>query len=144
MKKNLKWIILAVVLVAAVILVFGCREKGTMEAVSEDGLWEAYAFESKEDGKNVWKGAVVYTGENPDNIKNVRTQRGVNGVMKKFAKRALKEAGTDGVKSSDIGGADYYYTFMVGDEKKPVSLSVKVKWKEDGKTKTEKLWLLDQ
>ena len=144
MKKNLKWIILAVVLVAAVILVFGCREKGTMEAVSEDGLWEAYAFESKEEGKNVWKGAVVYTGENPENIKNVRTQRGVNGVMKKFTKRTLKEAGTDGVKSADIGGADYYYTFMVGDEKKPVSLSVKVKWKEDGKTKTEKLWLLDQ
>ena len=144
MKKYLKWIVLGVIILAAVILAFGCREKGTMEAVSEDGLWKAYAFETKEDGKKVWKGALVYTGENPDEIKNVRTQRGVNGVRKAFVKRTLKDAGTNGVGRSDIGGEDKYYLFMAGDEKKPVSLSVKVKWKEKGTIKSEKLWLLDQ
>jgi hypothetical protein len=65
-------------------------------------------------------------------------------VRKKFIKRTLKDAGTNGVGRSDIGGADKYYLFMAGDEKKPVSLSVKVKWKEKGTIKSEKLWLLDQ
>lgn len=144
MKKNMKWVILGVIVVIAIAVVIGCRDKGTMEAVSEDGAWEAYAFETKEDGKTVWTGAVVYKGEKADVIENVRTQRCINGVKGKFVKRTLREAGSDTIGKGDIGGADQYYLFMKGREKKPNSLSVKVKWKEKGVTKIEKLWLIDQ
>lgn len=144
MKERVKWIVLAAVLILIIVLAVGCRDKGTMKAVSEDGAWTAYAFEVKEDGDTVWKGALVYTGDNEDKIKNVRTQRGVNGKMYKFGKRSLQEAGTDGIDKGDIGGAPQYYLFSKGIAEKPNSLSVKVKWKEEGKQKVEKLWLLDQ
>lgn len=144
MKKNLKWLIIGVVVVVVAIGIFACGGKGTMEAVSEDGLWEAYAFETKADGKTVWTGAVVYKGEKPKSIKNVRTQRCVNGIKGDFVKRKLKDAGAENVAKSDVGGADQYYLFMTNREEKPNSLSVKVKWKEKGVTKVEKLWLIDQ
>lgn len=144
MKERAKWIIIAVILILIIVLAMGCRDKGTMKAVSEDGLWEAYAFEVKENGETFWKGALVYTGDNAEEIKNVRTQRGVNGKMGDFVKRVLKEAGTEEVQSGDIGGAKQYYVFMKNVEEKPNSLSVKVKWKEKDKQKVEKLWLLDQ
>ena len=144
MKKNLKWIIIGIVIVIAAVALFSCRDKGTMEAVSEDGLWEAYGFETTLDGKQVWAGAVVYKGDNLKQIKNVRTQRCVNGVKGDFVKRSLKDSGEEHVGRGDVGGASQYYLFMKSYEQKPNSLSVKVKWKEKGVTKVEKLWLIDQ
>ncbi len=149
MKKNekklsVKWLIIGVVVVVAVIFAFGCREKGTMEAVSEDGLWEAYAFETKLEGKTVWAGAIVYKGENPDEITNVRTQRCVNGIKGDYVKRTLKESGAEHIDKAHVGGAKQHYVFMKSREEKPNSLSVKVKWKENGKTKIEKMWLINQ
>lgn len=143
-KLNVKLLIIGVILIAAVVLAFGCREKGTMEAVSEDGLWEAYAFETKLDGKTVWAGAVVYKGENPEAIKNVRTQRCVNGIKGDFVKRTLKESGSEHIAKGDVGGADQHYVFLKSREEKPNSLSVKIKWKEKGKNKVEKMWLINQ
>lgn len=144
MKKNLKWLIIGVVVLAVVAVVLGCRGNGTMKAVSEDGNWEAYAFETTLDGKAVWAGAVVYCGETPKKIKNVRTQRCVNGIKGDYVKRKLKDAGSEHIGRGDIGGADQYYLFMKSREEKPNSLSVKVKWKEKGTTKVEKLWLIEQ
>ena len=144
LKKIWKWILIAVVVVVVIIVALGCRDKGTMEAVSEDGTWAAYAFETKVDGKTVWTGALVYTGDKPKKIKNVRTQRCVNGVKGDFVKRSLKDSGTANISKGDVGGADQYYVFMPKRETKPNSLSVKVKWKEGKKTKVEKLWLIDQ
>jgi len=143
-KLNVKWLIIGAILIAAVVFAFGCRDEGIMKAVSEDGAWEAYAFETKLDGKTVWAGAIVYKGDNPDAIKNVRTQRCVNGIKGDFVKRGLKDSGTEHIAKGDVGGASQHYIFMKSREEKPNSLSVKVKWKEKGKTKVEKMWLINQ
>jgi hypothetical protein len=144
LKKSWKWIVIALVIIVLAVVALGCREKGTMEAVSEDGTWKAYAFETKVDGKTVWTGALVYSGDKPKKIKNVRTQRCVNGIKGDFVKRGLKDSGSANIGRGDIGGADQYYVFMPKRDTKPNSLSVKVKWKEGKKNKVEKLWLINQ
>jgi len=144
-KETLKWVIVVgVVLVIAAVLLFGCSGGEDMKAVSEDGKWEAYAMETTVDGQKAWRGAVVYKGEKPEKIKNVRTQVCVNGIKKDFVKRKLKDKGTLGIRKADVGGADQFYLFMKGREAKPASLSVKVKWKEGKKNHVEKLWLIEE
>ncbi|MBR3785289.1 MAG: hypothetical protein IKJ77_02675 [Firmicutes bacterium] len=143
-KETLKWVIAIVVVLAAVVFVFSqCgRADGPTRAVSEDGRWEAYAMETKEGGETAWRGVVVYKGENPEKIQNVRTQVCINGMKYKYTKRQLKEAGTLGVKKSDAGGEKEFYIFMKGSKERPASLSVRVKWKEKGKVHVEKMWLV--
>ena len=144
-KETLKWIGVIVVVLAigiGALICFGGG--GDMQAVSEDGKWEAYAMETTDEGETAWRGVIVYKGENPEKIKNVRTQAGINGIKKDYVKRKLKDAGTLGVKKSDAGGADQFYVFMKKRTEKPASLSVKVKWKEGKKTYVEKMWLIEQ
>ena len=143
-KETWKWIAAVVlVIVVGVVVLNQCgRDNGPMKAVSENGNWEAYVMETTDGGEKAWRGVVVYKGEHPEEIKNVRTQRCVNGIKKKFTKRELKDAGTLGVKKSDAGGQDQFYIFMTGDKERPASVSVKVKWKEAGANHVEKMWLI--
>ncbi len=143
-KETLKWVvvIVVVVLVGIVVLTQCSRDGGNLKAVSEDGCWEAYAMETTDGGETAWRGVVVYKGEKPEKIKNVRTQSCVNGIKTKYVKRQLKEAGTLGVKKSAAGGEDQFYIFLKGKEERPASLSVKVKWEEGGKTCVEKMWMV--
>lgn len=143
-KETLKWIIVVFVVLAGIAALFGCSLGNDMKAVSEDGRWEAYAMETTHEGQKAWRGVVVYKGENPEKIKNVRTQVCVNGIKKDFVKRKLQDSGALGVKKSDAGGQDQFYIFLKGREEKPASLSVKVKWKEGKKTCVEKMWLIEQ
>lgn len=145
-KETLKWIvvIVLVVVVGAVVLSQCGRHDGPMKAVSEDGKWEAYAMETTDGGETAWRGVVVYKGENPEKIKNVRTQSCINGVKRKFTKRQLVDAGTLGVKKSNAGGEKQFYIFLKGEKERPASLSVKVKWKEGGATHVEKMWMIPQ
>lgn len=144
-KETWKWIV-AVVLVVVVcaVALIGCGHDsdGPMKAVSEDGRWEAYSMETSDDGQKAWRGVVVFKGENPEKIQNVRTQVCINGMKFKYVKRKLVEAGTLGVKKGDAGGEKQFYIFMKAQEKRPASVSVKVKWKEDGATRVEKMWLI--
>lgn len=143
-KKTLKWIaVILVVMAAGLVVLFGCRGDG-MKAVSEDGRWEAYAMETMDEGQKAWRGVIVYKGEKPEKIKNVRTQACINGIKKDYVKRTLKESGTLGIKKSDIGGQDQFYVFLKSREEKPASLSVKVKWKEGKKNCVEKMFLIEQ
>lgn len=143
-KETLKWVIaIGVVLAVGVTVFFGCGRSGDgMEAVSEDGRWEAYALETTAEGNRGWRGVVVYKGEEPENIQDVRTQVCVNGAKEKYVKRQLSEAGTLGIKRSRAGGEKQFYVFLEGMEKKPASLSVKVKWTENDTVCTEKMWLI--
>ena len=144
LKERMKWIIAGIVVIVLILIIIGAREKGTMEAVSVDGKWEAYAMETTNEGETLWRGVVVYRGENPDDIEQVQTQSCVNGVKEDYVKRELKESGTLGVKKSAAGGAKKFYVFMSGKEQKPKSLSVKIRWKEKDQNEVEKLWLIDQ
>lgn len=143
-KETWKWIV--AVLVVGIIGVFvltRCdNDNGPMKAVSENERWEAYAMETMDNGTKAWRGVVVYKGEHPDEIKNVRTQVCINGKKYKYVKRQLTEAGTLGVKKADAGGAKEFYVFLKGAEVRPASLSVKVKWREGGATHVEKMWLI--
>lgn len=142
-KESLKWIIVIVVVLAvAAVSLFSCSGNDRMSAVSEDGVWEAYAMETTEDGQKAWRGVVVYNGDNPEDIKNVRTQVCINGKKGKYIKRQLTEAGTLGIQKSDAGGEKEFYIFMKAQKQKPASVSVKVKWKEKGTTRVEKMWLI--
>ena len=145
-KATWKWVIVIVVLVVAgMILLNQCgRDTGPLKAVSENERWEAYVMETTDGGETAWRGVVVYKGEHPEEIKNVRTQVCINGNKYKFTKRELKDAGTLGVKKSAAGGSDQFYIFMKAQKERPASVSVKVKWKEAGATQVEKLWLIPQ
>ncbi|MBR4020056.1 MAG: hypothetical protein IKI99_01980 [Firmicutes bacterium] len=143
-KETLKWIVLIiVVLIAGVFVISRCGQSdGSLKAVSEDSRWEAYAMETTDGGEKAWRGVVVYKGENPEKIQNVRTQVCINGIRNKYTKRQLQEAGTLGVKKSDAGGEEEFYIFMKGRKERPASLSVKVKWKENGAVHVEKMWMV--
>lgn len=142
-KKTSKWIVAILVVVAVGVGALVVGGHG-MKAVSEDGRWEAYAMETTYEGQTAWRGVVVYKGEKPKKIKNVRTQVCINGVKKDYVKRKLQDNGTLGVKKSDAGGADQFYVFMKKRTEKPASLSVKVKWKEGKKNCVEKMFLIEQ
>ena len=143
-KETWKWIVAILVVVVISVFVLGrCGDSdGPMEAVSENGCWEAYAMETTDNGENAWRGVVVYKGEHPEEIKNVRTQVCINGKKYKYVKRQLAEAGTLGIKKSEAGGEKEFYVFLKGVEVRPASLSVKVKWREGGANHVEKMWLI--